>query len=218
MKMNKTGPITNRFHKALTAPATDRPVLDVVVSTTEAVVDILTKDELIAAVPVFGTAFKAVKALDSMRDRLFAAKLQQFLAEADTMTPEARAEAARKLAADDDGRKAAETLLLVLDKLTDMDKPALLGLLLKHLGNGRINTGELRRLACAIDLAFPDDLAVFLSEPSDALDRNSNASHWEALVSAGLTRVLTGDTIALFGEIYFGTTDLGKLLHALVNG
>jgi hypothetical protein len=39
------------------------------------------KDELFASVRVFSTAFKAVKALDSYRDRMFAAKLVAFVRE-----------------------------------------------------------------------------------------------------------------------------------------
>lgn len=216
-KMSKPKQVSNRFSRALTVPTKDRPVLDMVMSTAEATADIMMKDEWFAAVPVFSTAFKAMKALDSTRDRLFAAKLQEFIAQAETMTTEARANLAHKLTTDDEGKKAAETLLLVLDKLTDMDKPALLGSLLKHFGNGRMNTEDLRRLSAAVDLAFADDLAAFLDESPDGINLGSNGAHREALVAAGLTRMITGQSIDSLGSITFIVTTLGKLLHALVN-
>ena len=207
----------NRFSKALTKPAKDRPELDMALSTAEAVSDIMLKDELIAAVPLFSTAFKAVKALDSFRDRLFVAKLQAFISEAQPRSEGERAAMAAKLTGDDEGRKAGETLLLVLDKLTDLDKPALLGALLRHFGLGRIDSADLRRLANAIDLAFADDLAAFLEEPPEEAGKNSNKPHREALTTSGLTRVLTGDTIDLLGSIYFGVTPAGEMLHAFAN-
>lgn len=209
--------VSNRFSRVLTAHAKERPVLDAAVSSTEALVDILMKDELIAAVPVFSTAFKALKALDSMRDRLFAAKLQAFIAEAETMNEDEREEVARKLTADDEGKKAAETLLMVLDKMTDMDKPALLGVLLKHFGSGRIFAPDLRRLAVMVDASFADDLAAFLAEPYGMLRETSTAQHREALVSSGITRVLTGDTIKNIGQVYFGVSPWGILLHQLAS-
>lgn len=209
--------VANRFTKQLTAPAKDRPVLDAVLSTVEAGADILTKDDLISAVPFVSTAFKVVKALDSTRDRLFAAKLQAFIAEVESLTHAERDQLAHKLTADDEGRKAGETLLLVLDKLTDMDKPALLGALLVHFGRGDITATELRRLASAVDLAFGDDLAMFLDEPLQTFSLKSMAAHREALVPTGLIRMYSGPTIGAIGVLEFGPTDLGIKLHALMH-
>lgn len=205
----------NRFKRALKAPAKERPVLDLVTSGGEAVVDILMKDELFAAVPVFSTAFKAVKALDSYRDRMFAAKLVAFVREVETAPAEVREEIARQLAADGEGRKAGETLLLVLEKLTDMDKPALIGALVVHCGLGRITAAELRRLVSAVDVAFGDDLAAFLDESPESIRKGGNQEHREGLLSSGLTRLVVGDTIDALGSAHFQATTLGELLHKL---
>jgi hypothetical protein len=205
----------NRFKMALTAPAKERPVLDLVASGGEAVSDILMKDELFAAVPVFSTAFKAMKALDSMRDRMFAAKLVAFVSEVDAAPPEVREEIARKLAEENDGRKAGETLLLVLEKLTDMDKPALLGALLVSYGQGRVTAVEFRRLVSAVDVAFGDDLAAFLDESPESIQTGGNQTHREVLMASGLTRLVFGDTIDALGSSHFRATELGVLLHGL---
>ncbi len=216
-QLEKIMSVKNRFTKALTAPTKERPVLDVVTSSAEVVADILMKDELFAAVPVFSTAFKAMKAMDSTRDRIFTAKLLSFVSVVETMTPDVRAEIAKKLTADNEGRKAGETLLLVLDKLTDMDKPALLGSLLKHYGYGRVTSSELRRLATAVDVAFADDLAEFLDESPEGLTRKSGARHREALLPTGLIRLYSGPTIGAIGVLDFGPTPLGTKLHELVH-
>lgn len=208
--------ISNRFRKVLTTPSRDRPVLDAFSTSLEAIADLAMKDELLAAVPFASVAFKVVKASDSYRDRIFAAKLQAFIAEVETLLPEERTELARKLTADDEGRRAGETLLLVLDKLTDLDKPALLCHLLKSFGIGRITGAELRRLATVIDGAFSDDLASFLDETPEELQKESIALHRENLVSVGLTRTIAGDTWQDIGNTRYRATDLGMLLHELL--
>lgn len=209
--------VPNRFKQMLVAHAKDRPALDATMSTAETVVSFLMKDEVISAIPIFGTALKAVKALDSIRDQMFVAKLQQFLAQAEMMSKEDRLLAAQKLAIDEEGNKTAETLLMVLDRITDLDKPALLGVLFMHFGRGGLAASEFRRLAAAVDAAFSDDLAMFLSEPAVVLDMDRMSSHREALVAAGLTRALPVDDVYNLGLVKFRVTQWGKLLHSLVN-
>ncbi|MFN4360371.1 MAG: hypothetical protein ACK4F4_06560 [Hylemonella sp.] len=207
----------NRFRQMLASPAKDRPVLDAAMSTSETVIDVLMKDEVVAAIPVFGIALKTVKALDSIRDQMFAAKLHQFIVQAEIMSKEDRLATAQKLMADEEGRKTAETLLMVLDRITDLDKPALLGVLFIHFGAGRLTTSEFRRLATAIDAAFSDDLATFLNEPAITLDSDRMASHRESLLSAGLTRALPVNDLYNLGLVNYRVTPSGKLLHTLVN-
>ncbi len=209
--------VPNRFKIALSKPEKERLVLDLVGSSVEAIADIAMKDDLMSAVPIFASAMKLLKVSDSYRDRMFAAKLLAFLAEAENMTLEQRHATANKLTKDDEGRKAAETLLLILDKLNDMDKPALLGFLLRKFGEGHVTSVELRRLACAVDTAFADDLSAFLNESDAPSDKAANSLHREPLVSSGLTRMLTGETIDETGIIYFRPTALGELLLRLVN-
>lgn len=206
----------NRFKRALKAPSKERPVLDLVTGGGEAVADILMKDELVAAVPVFSTAFKAVKALDSYRDRMFAAKLVAFVSEVDEAPAELRAEIARRLAAEGEGRKVGETLLLVLEKLTDMDKPALLGALLVHFGDGRLTAAELRRLISAVDIAFGDDLEEFLNEPRETFGTKNSAAY-ASLESSGLTR---SNILSTMGATFvdYKVTPIGRKLWELVNG
>lgn len=206
----------NRFTRVLKAPAKERPVLDLATSTVETVADILMKDELFAAVPIFSTAFKAMKAVDSLKDRLFVAKLVAFVREVENAPSEVREKIARNLSTQDEGRKAGETLILVLEKLTDMDKPALLGALLVHYGQSRITAAELRRLVSAVDVAFGDDLAEFLDETEAQLAQNNKLPHREALLNTGLIRMYGGQTVDSIGSIKFGINELGLKLHELV--
>ena len=108
---------------------------------------------------------------------MFAAKLLAFISEVETMTPDQRQVTAFELTKEDEGKKAAETLLLILDKLNDMDKPAFLGFLLRKFGEERITSVKLRRLACAIDTAFVDDLSAFSDESVKQVDKSKNALH-----------------------------------------
>ena len=66
----------------------DRSVLEAFLETSEVVADILTDDQVLSGIPIIGTAFKALKAVDSVRERAFAAKLLGFITEANLKTDE----------------------------------------------------------------------------------------------------------------------------------
>jgi hypothetical protein len=197
--------------------AKDRPVLDLALSAGEVVGDFLSEDGLISGIPIISTAFKTVKALDSFRDRLFMARLIAFIEGADEMSPEDRIALGKKLDSPD-GKRVGETLLLVLEKVTDLDKPRLLGLLLRRFAEGRINARELRYLATAIDLSFADDLKEFLGEDTGTCRTPSLEGYRERLVVTGLIRSLSGDTIDSMGMTRFDATRLGVLLHDIAAG
>nr|VFK56365.1 MAG: hypothetical protein BECKTUN1418F_GA0071002_108610 [Candidatus Kentron sp. TUN]VFK58736.1 MAG: hypothetical protein BECKTUN1418D_GA0071000_10889 [Candidatus Kentron sp. TUN]VFK62653.1 MAG: hypothetical protein BECKTUN1418E_GA0071001_108410 [Candidatus Kentron sp. TUN] len=58
----------------MTKPS-ERPILEAILETSEVVADIVTDDQVLSGIPVIGTAFKVLKAVNAIRDRVFAAKL-----------------------------------------------------------------------------------------------------------------------------------------------
>eukprot|EP01034_Spumella_vulgaris_P010151 gene10151-12877_t len=125
----------NQFTKLLRKPKKDRPVLEFAMTAGEVVSDSVMRGDVLEAVPFVNLAFKAVKAKDSIRDAIFAQKLIGFVNGFEDFTPEDRARLSLELATDE-GKKAGETLILVLDRVTDLDKPALLGFLFKSFAAG----------------------------------------------------------------------------------
>ncbi|WP_427914857.1 hypothetical protein ACPWT1_08080 [Ramlibacter sp. MMS24-I3-19] len=207
-----------RFSRGRRKSAKDRPVLEAVFTAGEAAYDLVVKDELLEAVPFASIAFKVLKARDTVGDRLFAAKLIEFLRGLDDLSPMQREQVRDKLLAGDDGARAGQTLLLVVDRLNDFDKARLLGFLVGECGTGALSLDQLRRLAAAVDAAFVDDLEDFLDPALEGADAEplGQQQHRERLVAAGLIRVVMGETIHTMNIVHYDPTDLGTLLQQVV--
>ena len=78
----------------------DRNFLEAFLTNAEAIVDTLTENEAVRAVPVVGTAFKVCKAFDDARSRALAAKLSKFLTEPAMRTGVTAAKLQKKILAD----------------------------------------------------------------------------------------------------------------------
>jgi hypothetical protein len=190
--------------------AKEHPLLEAFLENVEAGVDLITASDVLAAVPVVGTAFKVLRGVNDIRARAFMAKLAAFVTDP-SLQSDASKDALRKAAisGNEESRKIGETLFLVLERLTDLDKPTLLArVLASHLANV-ISAEELRRLAPAIDAAFVEGIKK-LAAASEPVDENASA--WmRPLVVAGLTE--QGVSGPVGGRLVFRLTPLGHSMR-----
>ena len=100
----------------------------------------------------------------------------------------------------------------MLEKLTDMEKPQLLGQIFVAYLENIITAVELRRLSLAVDVAFMDDLAKFLVVK--ALPTKSKELWMELLVPSGLVRGVGDNKIGSLGEVFYEATSLGNKLRS----
>lgn len=202
--------------RILAKPSKDRPVLDAVATTAEVIADAAMRGDVLEAIPFVNLAVKALKGRDSIRDAFYAEKLVGFVKGIGELTPEDVLRMRQKLSDDDEARKAGETLLLVLDRLTDLDKPELLGFVFRQFADGKFSSTELRRLAVAIDMAFADDLRIVLHRGYE--ERQALEDAKERLVAAGLARLRFGEGLKDESVVRYVSTPLGQLLFHVVNG
>jgi len=189
----------------------DRPLLESIFENAEAIFDATSNADVLKEIPLVATAVNLLRAADTIKEKLFAAKIYQFLQELDRISPSDIEKMRKKIAdSSQESEKVGNTLLMVLDKVSDLDKPKLLGQLFIAYLDNVISADELRRLVHAVDVAFVDDLLELIrSSSSDPL-----GSHLEFLVSSGLSCVLAGDWDNI-GEISYKKTELAnKLLRA----
>jgi len=205
----------NPFIKLLRKPKNDRPLLDLTMTVGEFAVDTITKGEVLEAVPFVNLAFKALKAKDSVADAIYANKLVLFVNGIGELTDDELAKASEQLL-QDDGKKAGETVLLVLDRITDLDKPELLGFLFKQFAVGLLTSEQLRRLSIAVDVAFGDDLRDFL-DPEARRSQEQEQDCRRRLVPTGLTFLHIASGFGVGGDSSYHFTVLGSLFYSLVN-
>lgn len=195
----------------------DRPFLEATLETSEAVIDALTDDKMLAEIPVIGTAIKVCKAIDDLRNRAFIAKLARFVSTLSTVQEVVKQKwRERVVESPEEAQKVGETLFFILERFTDFDKPILLSQLFLAYVDGHISSQELRRLAQAIDSCFSDDLKQLLD--THRLPQRSDASWMRYLSAAGLTQIAAGQTWDESGN-YYEVSPLGhKLRNAYLHG
>lgn len=196
----------------MTAKTNDRSVLEATLESGEVVLDVFLNGEVLADIPFIGTAIKICRANDTMRQGIYAAKLARFINDLSSV-PQSDIEKIRLTvnSSGEEARRVGETVLMILEQVTDMDKPIVLARLLLCYAEGVISSVELRRLYQAINSAFMDDIKEFLAVPTLG---NRQAAWMENLVTAGLTKLAVGISYDTDGEIYFDPSPLGERLRA----
>lgn len=191
----------------------ERNFLEAALEAGEAALDLLTDNEAVKAVPVIGTAFKLLKGVDDMRDRALAAKLETFVRDPSLQSDQVREKLKNGISSsEEEAIKVGEMLFLVLDKMTDLEKPRLLARVFRAYLDGVITAVDLRRLSHALDGAFTDDL-ISLEHWQESAHVSYGIEWKQPLVGVGLTRVVTGQTIDTMTEVHYELTELGRKLY-----
>ncbi len=196
----------------------ENPILEAALENIEAIVETLTTNELVREIPVVGTAVKLLKGARDIRDRLFAAKLLRFVQNLESVSPETKERIRRKIVSDsDEARKVGETALIVVERLTDVEKADLVSTLFLAYIDGQLDVTEFRRLCAAIDQAFLDDLLELLGRRE--VPSRSKDAFMQHLSATGLARPVPGQTWDEAGELFYEATRLArKLRHAHDHG
>ncbi len=195
----------------------DRSVLKASLEGAEVLADIALGGNVLAGVPIIGTAFNLLKAVDNIRDRAFAAKLYKFAIAFDRISAEEKQKMQKKIGSDEkEAEHVGETLFLVLDRLTDLSKAYVLGYIFVSYLRGDITANELRRMAQAIDICFADDLNELLKQR--VAPARSRLAWVQGLLTSGLAEPIGDGTIGGAGNIYYEVSELGrKLCKAYIN-
>jgi hypothetical protein len=156
-------------------------------------------NEVVKAVPVIGTAVKLLKGVDDMRSRMLAAKLSRFLSEPSLRDAlEGRSLRNDMLKTTSKDEEIGATLFMIIDKVTDMNKPVLLSKLFAAYLDQLFDRDFFLILVHAVDLSAIGDLQEMVSSGrNQVLDTGREpASHestvrmlrLERLASSGLYR------------------------------
>lgn len=107
-------------------PPHDRPILEACLEGASLGSDVVLHGQFLSDIPLVGTAFKICRAIDSVRDRILAAKILRFVQGTDNARD--REKLRKKIHGDaQEARRIGELLVLVIDRVSDLDKPELVG-------------------------------------------------------------------------------------------
>lgn len=178
-------------------------------------------EAMLEAVPALKLPVKFFRAAQSIRDELFARKVAAFLEVMAGVDESDRRRFIDELAADAGSRdKAGTALMLLLDRLDDVEKPTVVGRLYLAALQRRITFADLRRFCTIVDRAhFPDLLALAQLTPGDRIDPVS-APLLNALGLAVATRENYGTLADVDpgAETWYELNELGRRFLAAAFG
>ena len=152
-------------------------------SISEALLDSELADGIIQNIPFFDVLYKTGKITLAIRDKLFEKKVLKFLLEIKDISQSDRLDFIKELE-EKSGQNAGEVLLMLIERLDNMEKPKMIANLLKAKVNKNISIEKFLRLSSIIDRGFLLDLKkLHLFEFSSG---NYEEDITESLFSLGL--------------------------------
>ena len=198
----------------------EEPLIEAALENVEVLIDAFTENEILKSIPVVGTAIKVIKGAGDIRDRLFAAKLMTFLKALENVDPDIREKMRQRVAeSPNESKKVGETVLLLLDRLSDLDKADIIAKIFIAYAYGHLKSNEFQRVSQAVDQAFVYDLSIFLESHNLPKKGPSQETFMQSLYPSGLTKIVGGKTFDTAGELYYEISPLGnKLINAYNHG
>lgn len=185
---------------------------DLAVDWTELGLDALLDEGVLKDAPMLGTVVKMCAMSKTIRDQLFVRKVWKFLRACPKFNDLEKLGFVREHL--DDSQKAhklGDAIVLILDKLDDLEKAEILARMFAAFVRKHIDYADFRRLAAGIDRAFVDDLKTLVTQPPRP---ELNSAKFLALLEpAGF--VFTGGGVSRAGAHGTQTdiSSLGKLFQ-----
>ena len=132
---------------------------EIVIDYSEVTIDSFIKNDLLKEIPFFGTLYKSYKGFISIKDALFANKVLYFLEHVKDISAEEKKKFIDNLESNHEEKiKVGKTLLLIIDKLDDLDKPRIIGNLFRANLKNQITYNDFLRLSTIVQNVFYSDL------------------------------------------------------------
>jgi hypothetical protein len=119
---------------------------------------------LLKEIPLLKTILACRKSWTAISDQVFLKKVASFLVDCPKFTKEEVEAFVIEHWRDPKARRLGDTLVLLLDRLDDLEKPTMLAKVFAAFVRKRINYDAFRRLSAGIDLSFIQDLKALASQ------------------------------------------------------
>ena len=124
----------------------------------EIVLNSILEKDLLKEIPVFKSMINIYEGINQIREDIFIKKIYKFLFEINDISVEKRNKMIEKLGDEISQKKAGETIIVLLDRLDNMEKPTIIGRLFRSFIEEKIDYKMFLRLSSIIDRSFLPDL------------------------------------------------------------
>jgi hypothetical protein len=192
---------------------------DLTADLAEVGLDQLIEQGVLRDIPILGTLVGAYRTVGIVRDLLFAKKVIRFLTQLGATSTDERKQFVEAIEDARQRQRIGETLLLLLDRLDEIDKPTLLGKFFSAYVRGQVDLERFLDLSAALDRvplsSLPELSRFYVSTDSRS---GLRGRHLGQFVSAGLIDiefVRTGPTGGPGGQ--YSRNQLGAQFLEFVN-
>jgi hypothetical protein len=198
----------------------DSTGMEMIADIGEFTIDQLLADGLLKDIPWVGWIFRAKGIYSSISDRILLAKIVKFLLQLHSQSEVQRAEILEQLRKSSaERRRIGQYLLIVIERLDDLEKPALIAQCFSAYLQGLLSFREFSQLADAVTKCHATDLSWFYA-PFPRINLNPP---YERLFISGLARFKkTQAFVTRFEEsrmsLEFEISELGNLLQDVMAG
>ena len=206
---------TKELAPSLIESFTDFDIAQITPDLAEVALDNVLDDGLVKDIPVVRSLYAFYKTTVSLRDRALIKKLLIFLSSLSSVSPEKRKAFKDRINKDEKFKqKVGEQLLLILERLDDMEKPYLVAHAFQAYIEELINYEIFQRLASVIDRSFFLDLKSLKSVKNY---RKLSSHSIINLVNSGILELVSTTSVILTAENNkYQLSDLGKILLKFV--
>lgn len=184
---------------------------------TEMGVDSILDNELLKSIPVIGIISKASGAFLAIKERLFLRKIIYFLNEVSNSPHIKRQQFLIDISKDQGSReKAGAALMLLLDKLDDINKPELIGRIYSAKISGSISFEELNRFSMMVtQLYLPDLLDLAKLNGKEKID-DLAAPSFHTIGIAKMVGYNLGTFDGIGAETWYEINELGQKFLSVI--
>lgn len=174
----------SKLSTSLTQSIGSDKTADLLVTIGDTGIDAAISSGALDGVPILGMATGMWRAGRGIQQELFVRKVWRFLQGVNQANAEDRQRFTDRLADEGKTEEFGETILLILDRIDDTEKPGLIGRIMAAHLRGDIAYEEAMRLAAIISRAYTADLAILKSFKSGTQRERTPVA--ESLFAAGL--------------------------------
>lgn len=188
--------------------------IQVLGESTEVIIDSTLDYSILKDIPFASWIISAKNIYTTISDEIFFAKVYRFLNCLSNVPENEKEEFNKKLNKDRAyKKKVGESLLLIINKLDDLDKSSLIATVFKSFLRGHISYEKFMRLSDSISIAYIEDLQMLQQDNIDDMER---------LYKSGLSQIVRHNTfpLKLAGQaellLSFEVSELGQLLKEIL--
>ncbi|WP_026932633.1 hypothetical protein [Christiangramia echinicola] len=184
----------------------DSSIQNLAADFTEIALDTILENEVLKDFPVIGTISNVIKASKNIRDKIFAKKVLLFLQSLNDCSLEQREKFTKQIDQNPKKKqKVGEAVIVLLDRIDDMDKPQIIGNLFKAYINEDINYDDFIKMSSIINKINLKDLILLKNSASRDIpvDISENLA-FNGLMNIGiLDEPLTMDKTHISPTLYY---------------